>query len=151
MPGRRAFLALFFVQPIAAQPVAAQPVVPPPALPPLPPVTLGRGVAAIPPGVWRVSFSPERDVLEAEQRAALGRLAGVLQRGTIGRITLMAEASAGDDVSTHRRLTLARARAVKAALVAGGLGETRIDIRALGRTEAGRDIVDVLAPTAPRN
>jgi len=146
MAGRRALLALF-----VAAPAVAQPVPPPPALPPLPPVTLGRGVAALPPGVWRVTFSPERDVLEAEQRAALGRLAAVLQRGTVGRITLVAESSVGDDVSTYRRLTLARARAVKAALMGGGLDETRIDIRALGRREAGRDTVDVLAPTAPRN
>jgi len=139
MVGRRALLALMVAAPAAAQPAA-----------PLSQVTLGRGVAAIPPGVWRIAFSPERDALEVEQRAALGRLAAVLQSATVGRVTLLAEASEGSDVSTHRRLTLARALAVKAALVAGGLNETRIDIRALGRTPNGRDGVDVLAPTAPR-
>ncbi len=140
MTGRRCLIGLFVAAPAAAQPVAQ-----------LPSVTLGRGVTAIPPGVWRVTFSPERDVLEAEQRAALGRLAAVLQSATVGRVTLMAETSEGNDVSIHRRLTLARALAVKAALVAGGLNETRIDIRALGRTPNGRDGVDVLAPTAPRS
>jgi len=139
MAGRRALLVLLAAAPAAAQPVA-----------PLPPVTLGRGVVAIPPGVWRVTFSPERDALEVEQRAALGRLAAVLQSATVGRVTLLAEASEGNDVSIHRRLTLARALAVKAALVAGGMNETRIDIRPLGRTPNGRDGVDVLAPTAPR-
>ena len=158
MMGRRALFMLLVATPAAAQPMApavppptlAPPALAPPALAPLPSVTLGRGVTALPPGVWRVTFPPERDALEPEQRAALGRLAAVLKTGTIGRITLLAEAGTGDDLSTHRRLTLARARAVKAALAAGGLEETRIDIRALGRTPNGRNSVDVLAPTAPR-
>jgi len=146
MTMRRVLLAFLVATPAGAQPIA--PAAPPP---PLPLITLGRGVTALPQGVWRVTFSPERDVLEAEQRAALGRLAAVLKAGTVGRITLVAEAGAGDDISTQRRLTLARARAVKSALVAGGLEETRIDIRALGRTPNGRNGVDILAPTAPRS
>jgi outer membrane protein OmpA-like peptidoglycan-associated protein len=40
----------------------------------------------------------------------------------------------GIDLSTTRRLSLVRARAVKAALVAGGLAETRIDIRPMGHS-----------------
>ena len=122
----------------------------PPPLPPLPAITLARGVTALPAGAWRVAFPPERELLEAGQRAALGRIGAVLNTGTAGRITLISSTSEGDDISTHRRLTLARARAVKAALIAGGLAETRIDIRALGRTEAARDAVDILTPTAPR-
>jgi outer membrane protein OmpA-like peptidoglycan-associated protein len=97
-----------------------------------------------------VTFPADRDTLEAEPRAARERLGAALQASTIGRILLNSEASVGEDLSTHRRLTLARARAVKAALVAGGLTETRVDIRALGRTPNGRDAVDILSPTAPR-
>lgn len=116
----------------------------------LPPIRLARGVTEVLPGGWRVSFPLDRDTLEADQRAAIGRLGAALKTGSTGRILLQAEASSGDDLSTQRRLSLARARAVKAALVAGGLEETRVDIRALGRTENARDAVDVLSPTAPR-
>jgi len=138
MSGRRALLALLAAAPAAAQPNA----------PTLPTITLGRGVAALAPGAWRVVFPPEREALEPAQHAAIGRIGATLQSATTGRITLVAEANSGDDLSTHRRLTLARARAVKAALVAGGLVETRIDIRAMGRTENGRDSVDVFTPAA---
>lgn len=143
MLNRRAMLALLLPTPALAQ-------APGTPLPPLPPIRLGRGVAQLSAGAWRVAFPVEAEAPDAEQRAALGRLGAALQAGTLGRVTLNAEASAGDDISTHRRLSLARARAVKAALVAGGLNETRVDIRALGRTEHARDVVDVLSPTAPR-
>jgi hypothetical protein len=149
MPRRRLFLALLLPLPALAQPLGT-PATPPVALPPMPPLNLPRGVTALPQGIWRVAFPAERDTLEAEQRAALERLGAALQASSIGRILLNSEASGGEDLSSHRRLTLARARAVKAALVAGGLAENRVDIRALGRTPSGRDAVDVLSPTAPR-
>lgn len=147
--GRRLLLALFLPVPALAQSLGV-PATPPVALPPLPPIRLAPGIVEVPPGIWRVTFAAERDTLLPEQHAALGRLAAALNTGTIGRVTLNGEATTGDDLSTHRRLSLARARAVKAALVLGGLDETRVDIRALGRTEAARDVVDILGPTAPR-
>ncbi|UPY38339.1 OmpA family protein [Sediminicoccus sp. KRV36] len=147
--GRRILLALMLPAAALAQPLGT-PATPPVALPPMPAIRLARGVAELPPGAWRVTFRADRDQLDAEQHAALGRLGAALQTATIGRITLNSEVSAGEDLSTHRRLSLLRARAVKDALVAGGLNETRVDIRALGRTENGRDVVDVLSPTAPR-
>ncbi|WP_431302040.1 hypothetical protein [Sediminicoccus sp. BL-A-41-H5] len=153
MPRRRLFLALLLASPTTA-PALSQPLgtpaTPPAALPPMPPLDLPRGITELPQGIWRVTFPADRDTLEAEPRAALERLGAALQASTIGRILLNSEASVGEDLSTHRRLTLARARAVKAALVAGGLTETRVDIRALGRTPNGRDAVDILSPTAPR-
>ncbi|MEI6162524.1 MAG: OmpA family protein [Roseococcus sp.] len=149
MNRRHLLLALLLPTPALAQSLGA-PSAPAVTLPPLPPIRLARGVTELPPGAWRVAFPPERDALDAEQRAALGRLGAALQTGSIGRVTLNAEATTGEDVSTHRRLSLARARTVKDALVAGGLDETRVDIRALGRTENMRDTVDVLSPTAPR-
>jgi hypothetical protein len=154
MSRRRLFLALLlplpaFIPPALAQPLGT-PTTPQVALPPMPPLRLPRGVAELPQGAWRVTFPAESDTLEPEQRAALERLGAALQASTIGRILLNSEASGGEDMSTHRRLSLARARVVKEALVAGGLAETRVDIRALGRTANGRDAVDVLSPTAPR-
>lgn len=153
MPRRRLLLALLLPLPAPlsalAQPLGT-PATPSVALPPMPPLNLPRGVTALPQGIWRVTFAAERDTLEPEQRAALERLGAALQASSIGRILLNSEASGGEDLSTHRRLTLARARTVRAALVAGGLAENRVDIRPLGRTANGRDAVDVLSPTAPR-
>lgn len=143
---RRLLPALFWTAPALAQ----LPAVPPVELPPLPDIRLAPGMEALPGGAWRIAFRPAEEAPSAAQTEALGRLGAILQAGSLGRITLNAEASTGEDISTQRRLSLARARAVKAALVAGGLDETRVDIRALGRTATPRDVVDVLSPTAPR-
>jgi outer membrane protein OmpA-like peptidoglycan-associated protein len=153
MARRRLFLGLLLASPamgwVSAQPLGT-PATPAVTLPPMPPLRFPRGMSELPQGAWRVTFPADRDTLDPEQRAALERLGAALQASTIGRVQLNGEASGGEDLSSHRRLTLARARAVKAALVAGGLAETRVDIRALGRTENGRDAVDILSPTAPR-
>ncbi len=153
MASRRLLLALMLPVPALgtalAQPLGA-PATPPPALPPMPAIRLAPGITELPPGAWRITFAADQDTLDAEQRAALGRLGAALHASTSGRILLNSEASRGEDVSTHRRTSLMRARLVKAALVAGGLDETRVDIRALGRTEQARDVVDVLSPTSPR-
>jgi outer membrane protein OmpA-like peptidoglycan-associated protein len=149
MARRRLLLALFLPLPALAQPLGT-PATPPVALPPMPRLRLAPGITELPQGAWRITFAPDRDSLEPAQQAAVERLGAALNTSSLGRILLNSEASGGVDLSTHRRLTLARARAVKAALVAGGLAETRVDIRALGRTENGRDVVDVLSPTTPR-
>ena len=149
MTRRRLLLALLLPMPALAQPLGT-PAAPPVVLPPMPRLRLAPGVTELPQGAWRVTFVPNRDMLEPPQQAALERLGAALNTSSLGRILLNSEASGGEDLSTHRRLTLARARAVKAALVTGGLAETRVDIRALGRTDNGRDVVDVLSPTAPR-
>lgn len=152
MASRRALL--LGMLPLASGTAAQSPLggsaAPPPPLPPLPPVALAPGVDVAGAGTWRVAFRTDSDALAPDQQAAIGRLAAVLAAGSVGRVTLIAMASSGDDASTQRRLALARGLRVKAALIAGGLPETRIDIRALGRTEAARDSVDILAPTAPR-
>jgi hypothetical protein len=136
--------------PWTASALAQQPAPPAVEVPPLSPIRLAPGIAALPGGAWRITFTTTQELPDAAQREALERLGAALQAGSLGRITLNSEASAGEDVSTHRRMSLARARAVKEALVAGGLDETRVDIRALGRTNNPRDMVDVLSPTAPR-
>jgi hypothetical protein len=135
---------------LAAAQVPGSGATPLPPLPPLPNVPLTRGIALLEPGAWRVEFPAGSDVLDASQRIVLGRIGAVLNTGTVGRTTLIAEVGEGIDLSTTRRRSLARARAVKAALAAGGLAETRIDIRPMGHTASHRETVDVLAPTVTK-
>jgi outer membrane protein OmpA-like peptidoglycan-associated protein len=86
-------------------------------------------------------------VLDPAQAAALAALGRALAALPAGRITVEAQASGpANDASMARRASLARAQAVKAALVAGGLPPTRIDLRPLGRVGNGADRVDVLPP-----
>ncbi|HEV7265105.1 MAG TPA: OmpA family protein [Falsiroseomonas sp.] len=108
-------------------------------------------LAALPEGGWRVAFPPGEATLPAGAAAALAELAGELARrpaGT-GRITVEGQASGpAHDGSVARRLSLARAQAVRAALAAAGLETTRVDLRPLGRTEAALDAADILPPEA---
>lgn len=118
------------------------PVVPslPEAGPPAPP-----GMEALPSGGVRLRLASER--LDPAVEQALRALGARLAALPAGRVTVEAQvAGPADDVSTARRASLARAQAVKAALVAGGLDATRIDLRPLGRLAAGADLVDVLPP-----
>jgi len=118
-------------------PLAAQE--PPDGLP------LAPGMAALPGGAVRVAIGAGG--LEAAQAAALAAFGRALAALPAGRITVEAQVSGpANDVSTARRASLSLAQAAKAALVAGGLGPTRIDLRPLGRVGAGADRVDVLPP-----
>lgn len=117
---------------------------PAPAMPtpgdPLPP-----GMAMLPTGGVRLAL--DSAVLDPAQARALEVLGRGLAALPAGRITVEAQVSGpANDVSAARRASLARAQAVKAALVAGGLPATRIDLRPLGRLGAGADRVDVLPP-----
>jgi outer membrane protein OmpA-like peptidoglycan-associated protein len=139
--------------PIAARPVPVLPPAPPPPPPPAlnePPVPLAPGLAELPNGGWRIRFAGNADAPAAEQSASLRAVAGRLAERSTGRVTLFAEASVGEDVSSRRRLSLERARAVKAVLEAGGLDPRRVDIRALGRTQAAADLVDIIPPGVAR-
>lgn len=104
-----------------------------------------QGLQTLPQGGFRLRMTGA-DLTEAQTSAvqALGRDLAALPHG---RITVEAQvAGPTDDVSAARRLSLARAQAVKSALVAGGLTPTRIDLRPLGRLPAGHDAVDILPP-----
>ncbi|WP_220117808.1 hypothetical protein [Caldovatus aquaticus] len=93
------------------------------------------------------------DPAAARAAEAIGRrLAAEGVAREAGRIAVVAQVATapGTEVSVQRRLALARALAVKRALVAGGVDPTRIDLRPLGRTEEGVDAVDILPPPAPR-
>lgn len=141
---RRALLLL----PVLALPVAAQP--PPAPRRPPPQPQLAAGLEALPGGGWRLAFARDEDRATPEQRLTLMEIGNILGANTTGRVTLWAEVANGEDVSELRRLALRRALAVRDALVLGGLSETRVDLRPLGRTEARRDVVDILPPGVPR-
>lgn len=140
---RTALLALPLLLP--ARPASAQPSRNAPA----PPLPLPPGMAPLPGGAWRVSFRTGQVEVNEATRATLaeiGRRLAALPEGR-GRITVEGQASGPvNDPSSARRVALARATAVRAALVAGGLAETRVDVRALGRTPAALDCADVRPP-----
>jgi hypothetical protein len=148
-------------QPRSEPPAEALPPEPPPA-PPAPPrlapegaalapsspaaaPSYPPGMAALPDGGVRIALSGAApDPAQLRALEALGRALAALPAG---RITVEAQVSGpANDASMARRASLARAQAVKAALVAGGLPATRIDLRPLGRLAAGADRVDVLPP-----
>lgn len=98
----------------------------------------------------RVLFPAESAELPAEGAAALRAFAAAQPAGDERRITLASRASGdSDNPSASRRLSLARALAVRAALIEAGIPSTRIDVRALGTVADGDtepDRVDVSLP-----
>ncbi|MFN8982263.1 MAG: OmpA family protein [Alphaproteobacteria bacterium] len=158
---RRAGLAAGFA--LLSLPVWAQtpdPSLPPdPAPAPPPPVQLTPlrpqtpqspavplpGLQALPEGGFRLRMTGTD--LTPAQATAVQALARTLAALPQGRITVEAQvAGPAEDISAARRRSLARAQAVKSALVAGGLTPTRIDLRPLGRLSGAQDAVDILPP-----
>jgi outer membrane protein OmpA-like peptidoglycan-associated protein len=105
---------------------------------------------ALPQGAWRLRFPPGAEAVPEAATQALTTLGRRLAAGTGGRVVILAQASGPEDVSTARRLSLARGLAVKQALAAGGLPPTRIDIRPLGRTADRLDSADIQPPDASK-
>jgi outer membrane protein OmpA-like peptidoglycan-associated protein len=115
-----------------------------------PPVPLAPGLSTLPNGGWRLRFATGAADIPPAEAASLREIAIRLRERSAGRVTLFGEASGGPDLSATRRLSLERARAVKAVLEQAGLEPTRVDIRALGRTPLAADIVDILPPAVAR-
>ncbi len=110
----------------------------------------GGRLVALPSGASRLAFPPGTAELPAGAGPELAALARRLEAAPGGRVTVEAQAAGpANDVSAARRLSLARARAVREGLIAAGLPETRIDLRALGRTEEALDAADILPPGVP--
>ncbi len=104
---------------------AVPPAAAPPAAPPQPPPAA--------PLVLRVGFAPGQSDLAAPEAGAVARLGREAPRTDATRIEVVAYAPAsGGDASSARRLSLARALAVRAALVGAGVPAASIYVRALG-------------------
>jgi len=89
------------------------------------------------------------DAPDAAQRRAIEEIGRRLAAIPAGRVVVEVQVSGYPrDHSLARRQALSRALAVKAALVAGGLEATRIDLRPLGRLDPPADFVDILPPGA---
>jgi outer membrane protein OmpA-like peptidoglycan-associated protein len=122
---------------------------------PAPPLALPTGMAPLTQGAYRLSFRTGETALPAGTAptlAELGRRLGAASAPGTGRITVEGHASGPtNDVSAARRIALARATAVRDALVAGGLDATRVDVSALGRTALALDAADILPPGVTRS
>lgn len=115
-----------------------------------PAIVLPHGLEALSGGAFRVTFPAGEDSVAEPAADALGQLGRRLAAHGTGRVTLLAWVSGPEaDVSAARRRSLARGLAVKAALVAGGLPTTRIDLRPLGRGAPPADAVEITPPPAP--
>ncbi|WP_149539197.1 OmpA family protein [Siccirubricoccus phaeus] len=112
----------------------------------VPALALPPGMEALPSGAWRLRFPTGAAEVPEAAAPALAELGRRLAAGPPGRVTILAQASGPEDVSTARRLSLARGFAVKQALAEGGLPPTRIDIRPMGRTADGLDSADIQPP-----
>lgn len=140
--------------PAPPAPVAA------PAPVPAPPVTAAQAPAAAPAqtaaaapvaratggALATIAFAAGSPDLNDQGKAALGAVLDALKSDATARLQIQAFASGGDDQGGQaRRLSLSRALAVRGQLIEQGIAATRMDVRALGRTNDGPpDRVDIL-------
>lgn len=135
-----------------ASPVAAQ--APAPRGAPASPLALPTGMSPLTQGAYRLTFRTGETALPPGTEPTLAEIGRRLNATTLpglGRVTVEGHASGpASDVSAARRISLSRATAVRDALVAGGMDATRVDVRALGRTQAALDAADILPPGVAR-
>lgn len=143
--------------PPAAVLVPPAPVVPTRPEPPPPPVPVVAGAAGqvspLPDGI-RVTFGAGSSDLNPDTAAAIKEFGEQLLKDPALDVNLVASAvGAPDDPSTPRRLSLARALAVRAVLINEGIPSPRIYVRAMGGVagQGPADRVDLLrARTSPQ-
>jgi outer membrane protein OmpA-like peptidoglycan-associated protein len=115
------------------QTASITPIEPPPAAtaPPPPPVSASAGTSAAPTAAGlRLTFATGQSDLSPESAASIKQFA---TSGGTATFNVQAYApGAKDDPSSARRLSLARAMAVRTALVADGVPSAHIFVRALG-------------------
>lgn len=94
------------------------------------------------PDISSLSFARKSDEIDKEAAAALDKLAAVMSRHGGARITLNAYAAADGETTPReaRRLSLARALAVRDYLTKKGISSGRIDVRALGANVPSGDM-----------
>jgi outer membrane protein OmpA-like peptidoglycan-associated protein len=118
------------------QTASIAPVEPPPAAapPPPPPISPQATTSAAPtPAGLRLTFAPGQSDLSPDSAAGIKQFASAVPPGGSATFNVMAYApGAKDDPSSARRLSLARAMAVRGALVADGVESARVFVRALG-------------------
>jgi outer membrane protein OmpA-like peptidoglycan-associated protein len=104
------------------------------APPPPPPVSATAATKAAPTTAGlRLTFAPDQSDLSPDSSASIKQLATSAQAGDDTTYNVQAYAPGKpDDPSTARRVSLSRAMAVRAALVASGVPSARIFVRALG-------------------
>lgn len=135
--------------PASAPPAPARLTGAAPAAPAPPATPWPSGIEQRPGGGLRLRLATEAP--DAAARRAIEEIGRRLAATPAGRITVEVQVSGHPrDASLARRAALGRAQAVKAALVAGGLPDTRIDLRPLGRLDPPADLVDILPPGAAR-
>ena len=113
-------------------PAAAQPAAPPPP----PPISDNAASAATTTGAGlRVTFGAGQADLSPASAAAIKNIVQSAPAGDSASFNVLAYAAGTpEDPSTARRLSLARALAVRSALMADGIASSRIYVRALGAT-----------------
>ncbi len=112
-----------------------EPTVPtrPAPAPPVPVVADAPDTVSSLPGGLRVAFGAGRSDLNPAAVTALRELAATLKAEPAATLDVNAwSAGTADDPSTPRRLSLARALAVRAVLISEGVASPRIYVRALG-------------------
>jgi outer membrane protein OmpA-like peptidoglycan-associated protein len=123
------------------------------APPPPPPVSATAATKAAPTTTGlRLTFAPEQSDLSPDSSASIKQLATSVPPGDDTTYNVQAYAPGKpDDPSTARRVSLSRAMAVRAALVASGVPSARIFVRALGEQfgDGPPDRVDIAVNGAP--
>ncbi|MFW7269611.1 hypothetical protein ACMAUO_16800 [Gluconacetobacter sp. Hr-1-5] len=106
----------------------------PPALPPeVPAKADAQGSITDRPGGLRLTFAAGSTDMNAAMIDGVKRFAATLLQAPYARAEIDATASgAADDVSTPRRLSLARGLAIRSILIHAGVATTRIYVRAIG-------------------
>ena len=115
-----------------APPAMAMPPHTPPPPPPVPVKASAAGSATAVPGGLRVTFGTGSADLNPSTEAALLAFAQSARGDRAGIDVIATAPGAPDDPSTPRRLSLSRALAARAVLIAAGIPSPRIYVRAMG-------------------
>jgi len=106
-------------------------------------------------GGMRVLFSPESSDLNEDSLKSVETYANTLKDQPEKRIILTAYATLpGDDISMPRRISLARALAIRSIFIKAGVATTRLYPRAMGRPDKGdtspADRLDIVTESNPQ-
>lgn len=124
--------------PVIRPPVVDVPLHPPAPPPEVPAKADAKGAAADLPAGLRLTFAAGSTDMNAAMIDRVKGFAATLLQVPYARAEIDATASgAADDVSTPRRLSLARGLAVRSILIHAGIASTRIYVRAIGVPPAG--------------